>query len=102
MTPEWHCYCVQWALDQQAPWIRDRLGGWPRDWREAAALYRRFGVSSFPELVSQFLAEVPTRQAMRGDVVMVDRALGICRGELAEFMDSMQPMKRATRAWKAV
>lgn len=37
---------------------------------------------------------------MRGDVVMVDRALGVCQGDWAEFMDRMQPMSRATAAWR--
>jgi hypothetical protein len=42
---------------------------------------------------------VPPLRAMRGDIVMVDGALGICRGEMAEFLDGMQPMTRATVAW---
>jgi hypothetical protein len=33
---------------------------------------------------------------MRGDIAMVDGALGIVRGELVECMDRMQPIARAS------
>lgn len=36
---------------------------------------------------------------MRGDVVMVRGALGICRGEMAECMGAIVPMKEAEAVW---
>lgn len=100
MTPEWNCHCAEFADAKAGLGLEERLGGWPRNAREAAALYRRFGVTNMGDLLSLFRREVPPLQARRGDVVMVNGALGVCRGEWAEFMDAMQPMKRATRAWR--
>ena len=78
------------------------LGGCPRSWAEAAALYRRLGVRSLVDAVSSVLGPaLDPKQAMRGDVMMVDGSLGICRGELVECIDRMQPARRATHAWRA-
>lgn len=99
MRPEWGCSCADFANEATGLHLERNIGMLPTDWREAAELYRRFGVSNLGDLLSQLLREVPVLQAKRGDVVMVDGALGVCRGEWAEFMDAMQPMKRATRAW---
>lgn len=101
MTPEWDCHCAEFADAKAGLGLKEKLGGWPRNWREAADLYRRFGVTNMGDLLSCFRREVSPLHAMRGDVVMVDGAFGVCRGELAEFMDRMQPMKRATRAWRS-
>lgn len=99
--PEWHCSCADFVNQAAGLGLEKRIGPLPQNWREAAAMYRRFGVRNLAGMASRLLPEVPPLQAMRGDVVMVDGALGVCRGEWAEFMDAMQPMKRATRAWRA-
>jgi len=81
------------------------LGGCPRSWREAAALYRRLGVRSLAEAVSAVLGPpfASPRLARRGDVVMAQGALGLCRGGLAEFLGregaTMLPMRAAEIAW---
>lgn len=81
--------------------IWGELGGCPRNPREAADLYRRIGVRSLREAVGKVLGEEITPAfAMRGDVVMSQNALGICRGELAEFLDRMLPMKEVVSAWR--
>lgn len=76
------------------------LGGCPRSWREAADLYRRAGVRTLEGVVTKALGEpVNPRQAVRGDVVLLGGALGICRGENAEFFGGMRPMGEVDAAW---
>lgn len=76
------------------------LGGCPRSWRDAAEVYRRLGAASLREAVGTVLGpEIDPKLAMRGDIVMVDNALGVCRGEWVEFVDRMQPLRRASCAW---
>lgn len=58
------------------------------------------GVRNLADAVSKVLGPpIDPKLAMRGDIVMVDGALGICRGEKAEFLDNWQPMKRVAKAW---
>jgi hypothetical protein len=99
--PSWERHCAEPAVEAAGiDWVQ--LGGCPRSWREAAELYRRLGVRCLADAVTVVLGPpIPVKQAMRGDIVMVDGALGICRGEWAEFLDHMQPMKRATQAWRS-
>lgn len=99
--PEWGWNCADFSNAAAGVEIEKRIGPLPLDWREAAALYRRFEVTNLGDLLARLFEEVPTLQARRGDLVMVDGALGVCRGEWAEFMDRMQPMRRATRAWRS-
>lgn len=101
MTPEWGCTCADFANSAAGVKIERRIGPLPCDWREAAELYRRFKVRTLGDLMSKLFREVPVAKAMRGDLVMIDGALGVCRGEWAECMDHMQRMEKATRAWKA-
>lgn len=104
--PDWRTrHCGELAVEAvDAASGRDvwaELGGCPRDWREAAALYRRIGVRTLADAVTHVLGEpIAPRRAMRGDVVMVDGALGVCRGDWIECLDRMQPMKRAQKAWR--
>lgn len=81
------------------------LGGRPRSWREAAALYRRLGVRTLAEAAGKLGAPIDRRQARRGDVVMVKGSLGICRGELVECLGEndepvMVPLRHVERAWR--
>lgn len=76
------------------------LGGCPRSWREAAALYRRAGVRSLAEVVTRVLGEpIDRKLARRGDVAMVRGALGIVRGEVAECFGATVPMREAEAVW---
>lgn len=103
--PDWRTrHCAEPAVEAASAALeRDiwaELGGCPRSWREAAALYRRLGVRSLAEAVTEVLGPpIPSRQAMRGDVVMVRGALGVCRGELAECMGATVSMREAEHAW---
>jgi hypothetical protein len=64
-------------------------------------MLKRLHVRSYKNAVSKVLGKpVDPKLAMRGDLVMVDNALGICRGDLVECMDRMNPMSRAECAWK--
>jgi hypothetical protein len=77
------------------------VGGCPRSWREAAALYRRLGVRSLAEVVTKVLGEpVDRKRARRGDIVLVRGALGICRGEVAECMGATVPMWKVEKGWR--
>jgi hypothetical protein len=103
MEPSWHHHCAHHAaLAVPGRDIWQELGGCPHSPREAAALYRRLGVRVLREAVGKVLGpEIDTAFAMRGDIVMAQNALGICRGDLAEFMDRMMPMKQMECAWRA-
>jgi hypothetical protein len=107
VVPEWNQHCSDLAARNiKAIAHRDvwaELGGCPRSWEDAAALYRRLGVRTLYGAVTAVLGpSIDPKQAMRGDIVMVDNALGICRGERAEFLDGMHPMGRATAAWRVM
>lgn len=79
----------------------DELGGCPRNPREAAEVLRKLGVTSFRDAVTAVLGDpINPRLAKRGDIALVDNALGIVRGDLIECIDRMQPIARATCAWK--
>lgn len=103
--PDWDFHCTDLAVAHvKAATGRDiwaEIGGAPRSAREAAALYRRLKVRKLKSVVTKVLGKpIDTKLAMRGDIVMVDNALGICRGEWVEFMDAMQPIHRGTCAWR--
>jgi hypothetical protein len=58
-------------------------------------------VRTLADLVSKVLGPpVDPKRARRGDIVMVDGALGICRGEWVECLDRMQPLARGQKAWR--
>lgn len=95
--PDWSLHCAEFAIPKDM-WAK--LGGCPRSWRDAAELYRRLGVTNLKDAATAVFGEpVSVRQAMRGDIVMVDGALGICRGEWVECLDRMQPLARGQCAW---
>lgn len=103
--PDWDFHCAEFAAAHVGATIgRDvwvELGGCPRNAKQAAALYRRLGSRTLTEAVTGVLGEpIDPKLAMRGDIVMVDNALGVCRGDLVEFVDRMQPIGRAERAWR--
>jgi Domain of unknown function (DUF6950) len=80
--------------------VAAEIGGWPNGWREAASIYRRLGVRTLAEAVSLLLGPpIPTRRARRGDVVMAQGSLGICRGEVAMFLGGALKMREIEAAW---
>lgn len=105
MIPDWRTrHCVEPAAERVSEVLgRDvwsDLGGCPRSPREAAQLYRRLGVTCLKDAVTKVLGPPCDKlQAMRGDICMVDNALGICRGEWVECLDRMQPLSRVECAW---
>lgn len=105
--PDWrtrHCAepVVETIREATGRDIWAELGGCPRSWREAAALYRRAGVRSLAELVTRVLGEpVDRRRARRGDIAMVRGALGIIRGEVIECMGATVPLREASLTWRA-
>lgn len=105
--PDWRTsHCAEPAVaSADAASGRDiwtEIGGCPRSWREAAALYRRLGVTNLADAVTKVLGPpIPRRQARRGDVVMAMGALGVCRGEIAVFMGGTLPMRAVERAWRS-
>lgn len=104
--PDWDYHCAEKAAavvrESTGRDIWAELGGCPHTRKEAAALYRRKKVRSLAGIMDTLFGEaVDPKLAMRGDVAMVDGALGIVRGDLVECFDRMQPIGRATKAWKA-
>jgi hypothetical protein len=104
VIPEWSGHCAEPAVEQ----LKQATGrdlwaelGCPRSWREAADFYRKLGVTNLNDAVTKVLGKpINPKCAMRGDIVMVDGALGICRGEWVECIDRMQPLARASYAWR--
>lgn len=102
--PSWELHCAEYAAAQvKAATGRDiwaEIGGCPRSWRQAAKLYRRLGVSCLREAVEVVLGPAaPAFRANRGDLVMVDGALGVCRGFWVQCLDRMQPITRGQCSW---
>lgn len=102
--PGWDYHCFDLAADHlKAATGRDvwaEIGGPPRNSKDASALLRKLKMRTFKGAVTKVMGKpVDPKLAMRGDIVMVDNALGICRGEWVECMDRMQPISRAECAW---
>lgn len=103
--PDWDYHCTDHAVDHirrttgRDIWLE--LGGAPRSAREAAGILKKLRVRTLKNAVAKVLGKpVPVARAMRGDIVMVDNALGICRGDLIECLDRMQPIGRGECAWR--
>lgn len=81
--------------------ICDVLGPSPRRPRDWAGMMRRLGVRDMRGVISTVHgAPIPYRQAMRGDIVQRGWAIGICRGEQAEFMGGeFTAMRHVDAAW---
>jgi len=103
--PDWRTrHCAEPAVDAIAKAsgrdIWAELGGCPRSWREAAQLYRRAGVRSLAELATKMLGEpIDRRRAQRGDLAMVQGALGVVRGEVIECMGATVLINEASLIW---
>ena len=103
---EWSDHCGdRWRAHVLAATGRDIcdiVGPSPRGPRDWAAMMRRLGVRSMDGVIGAVHGQpVPYRQAMRGDIVRCGWAIGVCRGERAEFWGGeMVPMREVDRAWR--
>lgn len=77
------------------------VGPSPRRARDWAAMMRRLGVQTMAGVISAVHGSaIPYRQAMRGDIVQRGWAIGICRGDRAEFFGGeFVPMRDIDGAW---
>ncbi len=64
-------------------------------------MMRRVGARDMAGVLSTVHgAPIPYRQAMRGDLVKLGWAIGICRGDIAEFFGGVtMQMNRVDAAW---
>ncbi len=64
-------------------------------------MMRRLGVRDMAGVIAAVHGPaIDTRQARRGDIVQIGWAIGVCRGELAEFYGGvMVSVSAAQRAW---
>ncbi|CAN5445431.1 hypothetical protein BH09PSE4_BH09PSE4_18940 [soil metagenome] len=105
MDATWEQHCGdRWRLAVLTATTHDIcaiVGPSPRRAGELAAMMRRLGVGDLSGLVSTVHGpSVSPRLARRGDVVRKGWALGICRGELAEYFGGMMlPIGEADEAW---
>jgi len=104
--PDWPRHCGDlWrehVLRMTGRDVSDVIGPMPRRPREFAAMMRRLGVRDLAGVVSAVHGEsrINPRFAIRGDVVRHGWALGICRGEQAQFYGGvMLPMREVEEAW---
>jgi hypothetical protein len=81
--------------------ICEVVGPSPRRARDWSAMMRRLGVRDMAGVISAVHGvAVPRRQARRGDIVRRGWAIGICRGDVAEFIGGeVLPMKLVDQAW---
>ena len=102
--PDWDNHCADLAAERyrkvKGKSLWRELGRKVRSPKDAAAVYRKLGVENFKDAVSKVLGPpIDPKLVMRGDIAMVDNALGIVRGDLIECFDRMQPIHRAECAW---
>lgn len=104
--PAWTEHCGdRWRVHVLAATgvdICDIVGPSPRRSRDWAALMRRIGARDMAGVISAVHGSaIPYRQAMRGDVVQRGWAIGICRGDKAEFFGGeFVLMREVDGAWR--
>jgi len=104
-APEWSSHCGDlWRAAVRAATGRDIcdvLGASPRRAGDWAAMMRRIGARSMVDVISFVHGEpIPIRLARRGDIVRRGWAIGICRGEIAEFFGGdMISLAVVDQAW---
>lgn len=105
IDPGWQNHCGdRWrahVLAATGADICDIVGPSPRRPRDWAAMMRRLEVRDMAGVISAVHGcRIPYRQARRGDIVLRGWAIGICRGDSAEFFGgAMVPMKDIDAAW---
>ncbi|MHA0333656.1 DUF6950 family protein [Sphingomonas aquatilis] len=106
IAPAWSVHCGdRWrahVLGAIGTDICDIVGPSPRRPRDWAAMMRRLGVRDMAGVITSVHGgAIPYRQAMRGDVVQRGWAIGICRGDKAEFFGGeFVPMREVDGAWR--
>ena len=105
--PDWSDHCGDMAarhvLAATGLNVETLVGPMPRRAREWVAQMRRLGVRSLSGVVSAALGAplVSPKLARRGDIVRRGWALGICRGERAEFYGGqLSPMREIDEGWR--
>lgn len=104
--PAWATHCGdRWrthVLAETGLDICDVVGPSPRRPRDWATMMRRLGVRDMSGVISAVHgAPIPYRQAMRGDIVRRGWAIGICRGDKAEFFGGrFVSMRDVDAAWR--
>ncbi len=105
IDPRWDAHCGdRWRAHVLASGggdICDIVGPSPRSAGAWAEMMRRLGVRSMDGVISAVHGRpIPYRQASRGDIVRRGWAIGICRGDQAEFYGGqMVAMRDVDRAW---
>lgn len=103
--PDWSDHCGdRWrahVLAQTGRDICDVVGPSPRRTRDWVAMMRRLGVRDMAGVISAVHGEpIPSRQARRGDIVQRGWAIGVCRGDKAEFFGGdLVPMREVDQGW---
>lgn len=106
IQPEWSDHCGdRWrahVLAETGQDICDVVGPSPRRPRDWVAMMRGLGVRNMAGVISAVHGDpIPFRQAMRGDIVQRGWAIGICRGDRAEFVGGQFTLMRdVDRAWQ--
>lgn len=106
--PAWQNHCGdRWRAHVLAATggdICDIVGPSPRRPRDWAAMMRRLGVRNMRGVIGAVHGDpIPYRQAQRGDIVLRGWAIGICRGDQAEFFGGdMVQMKDIDDAWRLI
>lgn len=105
VEPDWSHHCGDgWrasVLSATGRDICDIVGPSPRRVRDWSGMMHRLCVRSMSGVVSAVHGPAqPVRMARRGDIVVRGWALGVCRGEMAEFYGGvMVPMAQVEAAW---
>lgn len=103
--PTWTDHCGdRWrahVLAETGQDICDVVGPSPRRPGDWARMMRQLGVKGMAGVISAVHGEpIPYRQAMRGDIVRRGWAIGICRGDQAEFFGGeFTAMRAVDDAW---
>ena len=106
IDPGWNDHCGDaWrahVLRETGRDICDVVGPSPRRARDWARMMRKLGVRDMAGVISAVHgAAIPYRQAMRGDIVQRGRAIGVCRGDQAEFFGgTFTAMRDVDGAWR--
>ncbi len=104
--PAWADHCGdRWrahVLAETGIDICDIVGPSPRRPRDWVNMMKRLGVRDMSGVISAVHGEpIPYRQAMRGDIVQRGWAIGICRGDQAEFFGGdTVAMRDINLAWR--
>lgn len=103
--PDWANHCGdRWrahVLAMTGRDICDVVGPSPRRPRDWVAMMRRLGVRDMAGVISAVHGSpIPLRRARRGDIVQRGWAIGICRGDKAEFYGgAATPMSAVEAVW---